>query len=718
MTDHHPVQHSVRVLTPCLIALAAGLPVAALHAQSPPASSELAPQEVRGERLDEGYGPTRASAGLRIEAPISETPVSVQVVPLGVMRDQGAQGLEEVYRNVSGVVEAGNTLNAQSELLPIIRGFESPVSFRDGMRATLVGAVDLFNIASVEVLKGPSSILFGAIEPGGILNFTTKKPLPRRAVSLRQEIGSYEHFRSTLDATGPLNADGSLLYRVNAAYTDAGSFRDELDLDRVAVAPVLTWRASADTAVIFDLSYTREEVPYDSGVPFGLDSEPLVPIDTFFGDPSLAGRTLEDLFVGYTLEHRLSEIFRLRNRFQFHRATPENEAIRHRGVGGERGSEMLGARYQNEARRDDEYQLVTDLLADFATGPVRHSAVTGVDLVHGRTRFDRFRQNLDPIEIAPGNRFEFTPPADAELAPAFRDELQWAALYFHDQMALLRDERLRLLVGGRLDYVDQEDRLSGETIDNTEFTGRVGALYQLTDWLSPYASVSQSFQPQGPDTRDRQGNLLDPETGIQHEAGLKLQAPDERLLATLSVYRIDKEDVAVFDNEFFNDTGEFAFFPGVDQRSQGVELDVAGRITDSLQVFANYAFTDTEVLRNAGDRASEGEPLGNVPEQTARLWLAYDFADGTALANLGVGGGIRYEDSRLAQFDRDVRLDDFVTADLAAWYRSPLAGGRTLVARLNLKNVTDRTFYTRASDRSIVHPGAPRSLLASIGVDF
>lgn len=665
-----------------------------------------------------GYETRVATTATKTETPIFETPVSVQIVPSQVFEDQAAQGLEDVYINVSGVVESGNTLNAQSEVLPVIRGFEAPFVFRNGLRATQVGAVDLVNIESVEVLKGPASILFGALEPGGIVNYTTKKPLKTRFHAINQEFGSYDHYRTTVDTTGPLNKDASILYRLNAAYTNSGSFRDNVDLERVAIAPTLTWLISDRTELTFDLSYTREEVPYDSGVPFGLDGEPIVPIDTFFGDPSLDGRTLEDTFVGYSLKHRFNNIFKLRNRFQFHRATPENESIRHRGVTGTAGNEMLRARYQNEERTDDEYQLVTDLLANFSTGPIGHEALIGIDLIKQESEFDRFRQNLSSILITDDAAFNFTPPADLTLEPAFRDSLEWAAVYFQDQMSMLDGGRLKLLLGGRFDYVEQEDKLEDSSIRDTEFTGRAGVLYELTEQFSPYASISQSFRPQTPTTRDRSGSLLDPETGIQYEAGLKFQSLNERLLATLAVYQIEKEDVAVFDSDFFNNTGEFAFFPGVDQRSRGVELDITGRISDGLKLFGNYAYTETEVLKNEGDPSMVGQSLGNVPEHTARLWLAYDFRPGSRLENFGIGGGVRYEDRRFAQFDNTLTLDSFVIFDAAVWYEHILPGGQALKARLNFKNITDEEYYTRASDRSIVHPGAPFTVLGSIGIEF
>lgn len=703
------------------VLLAGVLPLSAQDSEPSPAGDEavrLPPVTVAAER-EGGYVVEQAPGVTKMNIPIAETPGSIQVVPRQVIEDQAALGLEDVYINVSGVARSGNTLNAQSEVMPVIRGFETPIIFRNGVRATQVGAVDLVNIEQVEVLKGPASILFGALEPGGVLNYTTKTPLAAPFYELNQEFGSYSLFRTTFDATGPIDQERRLRYRLNAAFTDSGSFRNDVDLERWAVAPVLAWSLSDQTDLTLDFSYTHETVPYDSGVPFGFDDEPLVPISTFFGDPTLDGRTLEDIFAGFTLEHRLNEVFTFRNRFQFHRAMPKNESIRHRGVRGTPGAEELRLRYQNEERVDDEYQLVPELLADFNTGSIEHRALAGVDLIHQESDFDRFRQNLPNVPITENPDFRFTPPADNDPAPAFRSDLQWVAIYLQDQMSMLEEGRLKLLLGGRWDYVDQEQWVPAESSSTqSEFTGRAGVLYEVTDWAAPYASLSQSFLPQGLSVVDQGGSVLDPERGVQYEAGIKFELFNDRLLATVAAYEIEKEDVAVFDNELFANTGQIAYFPGVEQQSRGVELDVTGRITDALSVIANYAYTDTEVLENSGDPAMEGDRLGNVPLHLARLWLAYNFAAGSLLEGLGFGTGLRYESERMAQFDDTLTLDEFVVFDAGAWYRHALEGGQTLKAQLNVQNITDEEHYVRASDRSIVHPGAPLRVIGSIGMEF
>lgn len=669
---------------------------------------------VTGE-MGSDYAVNQSRSVTKTDIPLSESPFSVQVIPKQVLEDQGALGLEDVYKNVSGVVESGNTLNAQSEVLPFIRGFESPNLLRNGMRSTLVGSVDLFNIESVEVLKGPASILFGALEPGGVMNITTKKPQAESKTEIRQHIGSDDHYRTTLDTTGALNDDETVLYRLNAAYTDSNSFRDDISLDRVAVAPTVTFLTGENSQLTLDMSYTRERLPYDSGVPVAADGSDLVDRDTFFGDDSLDGRELEDIFAGYTFEHAFTDNLKLTNRFQFHRSLPKNESIRHLAVSDD--NQQLGLRYQNEERVEDEWQFVTDIEGRFNTGSIEHETLVGIDLIKQTSEFRRFRQNIGAVAITDDPNVQFTPPGDMQLNKDFDTELDWASVYFHDQISMLDDGRLKLLVGGRYDTVEQKDNLDSTSFRDDEFTGRAGLLYQLTETLSPYISVSESFNPQTGSIADQQGNVLAPETGIQYEGGLKFESLDGALLATASVYEIEKDDVAVFDQDLFNDTGEIAYFPGVKQRSRGFEFDLSGQLTEQLNIIANYAYTDTEVLENAGDPESIGDRLGNVPLHTARVWLNYAFSPESRFKNVGMGAGVRYESERMAQFD-STELDDYTVFDAAVWYEKPLSGGRTFNARLNLKNLTDEDYYSRGSTQAIVHYGQPFTVMGSVGIEF
>lgn len=667
----------------------------------------------------DGYDAPRAAAATRLNVPVIETPFSVQVVPLRVIEDQNALGIEEVYANVSGVTEAGNTLNAQTEIRPIIRGFEAGVPLRNGLRATTVGAIDLVNVESIEVLKGPASILYGALEPGGVLNYTTKKPLMAPRYEVAQQFGSHGHSRTTLDATGPLNAARTVAYRVNAAYQDSDSFRDALALDRVAFMPSLTFRPDDRNELFFDFSYSRERVPYDSGVPFGLDGEPLVPIDTFFGDPALDGRNLRDYFSSVGYVRQLAEAVTVRTQFQFHRVHALNESIRHRGVRGLPGAEVLRRRYQNEDRTDDDYQFVADVVSNFDVGATSHQALVGFDLAFQDSTFLRFRRNLPNLSITADPQVRFVPPANQPQQTVLGSN-RWAGVYFQDQISALADGRLKLLVGGRYDTSRGEGVRDGVAQAPTEadkLTGRFGAGYSIVPSTLAFASVSQSFRPQIAGTVDVGGNLLDPQTGLQYEGGFKFELFGGRFSSTASVYHIRKENVPVFNFPLFLETGAFTYFPGVAERSRGVELDFAGRVTDGLSLIVNYAWNDAETVENSADASEIGQQLGNTPAHLSRAWVAWDLPAGGPLAGLGFGLGVRAQDEQRVQFDTLV-LAGYAVADLGIWYRLRVGRQQRLRLQVNVDNLFDREHYVRASDRSIVHPGAPRSAIASIGYEF
>ena len=640
----------------------------------------------------------------KTDTPIIETPASIQIISRQVLEDQNALSLKDAYENVSGVQQAGNTLNAQSEVLPVIRGFESDTLMRNGLRATLSGAVDLINVERVEVLKGPAAVLYGALDPGGIINYVTKRPREKAFTRIEQQLGSFDHSRTSVDTTGSLNGENTLLYRLNAAYTNADSFRDEIELERSVVAPSLLWKPGERTEVLFDMSWLKEQQPYDTGVPLSADGEKLVPIETFFSDPDLAGRTIEDRFASYQLTHAFNSTWTLRHQLQLHRAEALNEALRPRSV---TSDNQLRLRYQNEDRTDDEIQLVFDLTGTLDTGRVNHDVLLGLELIRQETDFRRFRQNAPSVAITADPQIDFIPPSDQPLSR--RDaQTEWAGLYLQDQISLL-DDRLKFLIGGRYDKARTEqvqDDIASPDVRDDAFSSRAAVLYRLTDNLSVYTSATQSFLPQRPGTVEQSGNSLEPETGLQYEAGLKGAMFDGNLMASLALYRLEKDDVAVFDLAYWQQTGELTYFPGVRQRSQGVEFDLSGALTEHLNVIASYAYTDSKTLDNESDPSAEGTRLGNVPLHTARLWLSY------ARETWGAGAGARYVSDNTAQFS-DMPLDAYAVFDAGAWYR-----WQALTLRLNVDNLFDKEHYARASNNAIVHPGSPRTMVASVAWEF
>lgn len=658
-----------------------------------------------------GYAARRSATGTKTDTPLREVPASVQVVSREVIDDQKALSLRDVYENISGVQASGNTLNAQTEVLPIIRGFESPSLMRNGLRATYVGAVDMINIERVEVLKGPASILYGALEPGGIVNYVTKRPQDASSQVFEQQIGSDNFRRTSGDLTGRIDEQGSWLYRLNFARTDSDSFRDEMHLERTAIAPSFLWRSSADTELLLDFSYIKEKQPYDAGIPMDANGRPLAAKTAFFNDPDLAGRSNEDYYAAYQLTHAIGPTWSLRNQFQFHRARNKNETLRPRGISGNN----LLMRYQNEDREDDELQFVLDAIGKFSIGSIAHTLLIGAEYVKQETDWLRFRANAPAVAIDDHPVVDYTPPANQTFGVDLGQTL-WKSLYVQDQLSLLEGGRLKLLIGGRFDDVTTQSRSDGTAAPDVEdraFTGRGGLLYQLTPRHSAYLSVSQSFTPQQGSTVDANGDPLDPERGEQYEAGVKSAFLDEQLFLTVAVYQIEKKDVAVFDQDLYDTTGQSAYFSGVRQQSRGVEFDLAGNLTRRLKVSASYGYVDTEVLANAGDPAQVGRPLPGMSPHTARLWLAYTSDRSGPLGGLGVGGGARYVGKSTAQADVNLELPAYTVADAGVWYQ-----WSRVRASLNVRNLFDEDYISRASTSAIAHPGAPRTVTAAASISF
>ena len=576
---------------------------------------QLGPITVEGQAQESAYGrvtgykASRSATATRTDTPILETPASIQVVPERVIEDQAAIRLRDVYRNISGVQSSFTGFNVNSAEEPIIRGFEDSYIYRNGLRSSAGFApVELANVERVEVLKGPASVLFGLAEPGGILNIVTKQPTEESFATLSQEFGSFERYRTTIDANTPLSDDKSLLGRINFAYTSDNTFRDHEGIDRFFIAPALTWRPGADTELIFEASYSHEKHPFDHGLSFTTEGEPAAEISTFLGEPDSRSER-EEFFVSYFLTHDANESLTFRNFTSFQYTENRLNSFRHFSPL-DPVDNTVNRSFTGEVQESTAIQTLADVSYDFDLGASKHQVLVGVDArlepSFGNGASSTGARSSGPFPINGVNPQHGLVGEISEDAPLdLERETTWVGIYIQDQMSLF-DERLHVLIGGRYDYIDQfvdfdtpSFQLAGERSDEA-FTGRVGVLYELTDWISPYFNISQSFNPISPFT---QGNVA-PTEGFQIEGGLKLNFFDEKLTATMAGYQITKDNVPIADL-----ANPPLSLNGGKLRSRGFELDVAGELAPGWQIIANYAYTDTECsslirCRSAADSAT------------------------------------------------------------------------------------------------------------------
>jgi len=666
---------------------------------------------VTGEQEPEaGYRVPNATSATRTDTPIRDIPQSIQVVPQQVLEDQQVQRVEDALENVSGVQQTVSSLNVATSFL--IRGFETTNIYRDGLRdpTNFSSGSELANIDRIEVLKGPAAVLYGQGELGGLVNFVTKQPLPDPFYSVEGTVGNFNLYGGAIDLTGPLNDSRTLLYRLNVSGQRSDTFIDFSEIERYQIAPVLTWQIGKNTALTFEGDYQDRRYPSVPGLPavgtvlpnpFGE-----LPRDRFLGDPDFNYRDIEALRVGYRFEHRFSENWLVRNSFK---ATFQSlDAKFAFPVGLQANNRLFDQLYAANVEPDDRrvYAVDTNVVGKFRTGSIEHQVVFGVNFDRSNVSRNIILARLDPIDIF-NPVYGRTPGAIRQriITDAYSESV---GFYIQDQISLL--DNLKLVLGGRFDLVNQkqENLVSSTTSeqDDQAFSPRVGIVYQPIQPVSLYASYSRAFNPATPGTILVSGAAAEPERGTQYEAGIKAEFLQGRLSSTLAFYELTRSNVLTP-----SPTDPFASVQTGEQRSRGVELDVAGEILPGWRVIASYAYTDAQITED--NRYEVGNQLINVPENSASLWTTYEVQTG-GLKGLGFGVGLRYVGEREGDLENSFSLPSYLRTDATIYYKR-----NNFRAALNVNNLFDTEYFEAAQNgRAGVFPGAPLTVIGTIGLEF
>jgi iron complex outermembrane recepter protein len=656
-------------------------------------------QEVVVTGQQPGYRVPNATTGTKTDTPLRDIPQSIQVIPRQIIEDQKATRIFDVLRNVSGVTLEQNFGVAIDT--PRIRGFLAFDSLRNGFVTSSLSVVSN-NIERVEVLRGPASVLYGQFEPGGVVNYVTRKPLENPYYSADVTIGNYNFYNPSFDISGPLNSSKTLLYRLNASYISAGDFVDFVSQKQLGVAFALTYKPSSATTLNFEYEYVNERRTFDEGLPLDPISFRL-PINRFSGDPGRSNfRTSVNNFY-LTLDHRFSDQLRIRSSFGAQLSDFNNATIR-------LGSLLDDGRSVSRGYGTDDFKFQnlswqTDLIGRFRTGSVKHEALIGLELsrqlIPRVSFFDPDNSTIPPLDLFNPVYGNFETPDSSQLAPfSFNLRRDVIGLYVQDQITL--HPKLKMLIGGRYDFVfrrDIEEGIESRLFDGA-FSPRIGIVYQPIKPISLYASYSRSFNPSTSRTAD--GALFPPEQGTQYEVGLKADLTS-RLALTLAAYTIDKTNVATTDpnNPLFSiATGKVT--------SRGLELDLTGQILPGWNIIAsayvNNAFVSQDNNIPIGDR------LPNAPYVGGSLWTTYEFQS-SRLKGFGFGGGVFFVGNRDTALPNDLVIPGYVRADATIFYRRD-----NWRLGLNFKNITNTRYY-EAQEFSF-RPGAPFTVLGSFSVNF
>lgn len=672
-------------------------------------SSDAIQVVVTGEQNGDYVLPPTADV-TRFDIPLRDLPRSVQIVPQEVIEDQAATRLRDALLNVSGVVQDGGFGGTSDQLN--IRGFAAfREILRDGFRDQSENAIfETSNIERIEVLKGPASILFGNLEPGGVINIVTEQPLSFPRYEFDLGVGSFDFVRPTFDLSGPLTDNGALRYRLNAAYEYSDGFRDfDQNIERFFVSPVLALDIGDNTDLTLEFSYLDDERPLDRGFVAIGRSVASLPIDRFLGEPNDI-REAEAITAGYRLEHAFSDRLSIRNAFRY--TSSDTRDFRAEPLELDEETGILTRNFRSNDDFNESYVLQTELNGQFATGPIEHNVVFGIDV--SRLTFSGSQRRL-PAGITPDiNIFDpvydqIPRPGLDDLTVVVRNGLRRTdnlGIFLQDQIDLTNN--LKLLLAGRFDLVAQisDDGLRDDSRQTPEaFSPAVGLLYQPIEPLSVYFNFARSFQPNFGTQVD--GSFLEPERGTQFEIGARSEFLDGGLTASLALFRITKTNVAATDPnnpDFSIPTGE--------QRSQGVELDIVGRILPGWNIIASYAFIDAEITEDISG-LPEGSRIQNVPKNNASLWTTYEIQRGD-LQGLGFGLGLFFVGERAGDFEDTFDLPSYLRADASLFYERD-----NWRAAVNIQNLANTDYFIANNfGRVAIEPGAPLTVIGSVAVEF
>jgi iron complex outermembrane receptor protein len=690
-------------------------------APAAPTLSERAAAEAAAQQAAKlGYRAMPSATTLRSGASPLNTSQAVNVVPAQVLKDQLPRNIDDALINVSGITQT-NTL-AGSQDAVIRRGFgdnRDGSIMRNGM-PLVQGRSFNSAVESVEVLKGPASLLYGIMDPGGIVNTISKRPelYQHGSVTL---LGSAFNASKTgadglLDVTGPIGDQG-LAYRFIGYGVSEDYWRNFGRHREMLVAPSLAWYGQ-DTTVQLNYEHREFIYPFDRGTAFNpVTKAPLaVPATRRLDEPFNNTWGTSDL-IQASVEHRFNQDWKLYAGYSYNTETFSANQLRITGINFTTGAETRSNDGTQGSLSNVSYGT-SYVSGGFWLGDMRNELVFGGDGQYRTIYRDTLIRQTTPAFNVYNPVYGLIGPGTTAVATdsAQTDKLGQWSMFFQDTLHLT--ERFALVGGVRYMDFDQIAGRGKPFITNTNVSqDKVlplgGAIFKLTDQISLYASYTQSLKPNS--TIAPIGVVIDsnvaPEEGVSYETGVKFDF-NKRISGTVALYDLGKKNVQTTKT---NSSNVVEVHTVGRARSRGVELDVTGRLTDSWALIGSYGYTDARVTESE-DLTLLGRKLQNVALNTASLYLVYDF--GTALpGQLRLGGGARYVGDRPGDAINSFFLPSYVVADIFATYETKYQN-TPVIYQFNVKNLFDTVYYPSAVNNLNVAIGDARRVSLSATVKF
>jgi iron complex outermembrane receptor protein len=690
-----------------------------------PSSSAPAPSAVeRGAGPVGGFVARQSVSATKTDTPILETPQSISVVPKEQVEAQRAQGLQETIRYTPGGSIESNGSSSQFDYITV-RGLDAP-QYRDGLRLPADPPLGFarwrtepYGLERIEVLRGPSSGIYGQGSPGGIISMVSKRPTEVQFNEVFFQAGSFQRLQGGFDFSGPATPDGTLLYRLTGLGRIADAEIDFNDEKRAFIAPALTWRPNIDTSITFLGQYQKDDIkgPPHQFIPAHGSLLPNpnghIPRNLNVQDPNTDRLSRTQWSVGYAFEHRFDDVWQIRQNLRY--------AALDLSVRSMRGEGLLAD--QRTLQRSDFYipanaknfTVDNQAQADFSTGPLRHKLLLGVDYINFNSAQQMYGDffGATPIDI-------FAPVYTRDIHPMvplsdYAQHRQQVGLYAQDQIKL---DGWILTLTGRQDFAQTSNtnNLAAKTTerDSQAFTGRAALGYLFENGVAPYVSYATSFDPLS--EADKAGNLFVPLTGEAVEAGIKYQPTWlPKTLFSFAAFEIKQKNMPTPDPDPFAAANGFRVQTG-EVRIRGVEFEAKTSFTKGFNLLAALSYLEPEIIKS-NDPAELGKLLPQVPQFQAALWADYTFQTG-AIAGFGLGAGVRHIGASWSDTINtpELRIPSYTLVDAALYYdfgyRFPELRG--LKFDIVATNLFDKEYVAICGGFAYCNYGAGRRVLGTL----
>ncbi len=714
-------------------ALAQSVGFAATGLQAQTATTDTKSSTKLDDVVVEGQKQAQVSSP-KFTAPLVDTPQTLVVVPREVYSQQGAATLSDVLRNTPGITflagEGGNASSADGDSF-FLRGFDATNSvFVDGVRDSGQYSRDVFNIEQVEIAKGPAGSDIGRTTAGGYVNLATKVARAEKFTQGTASYGTNDKVRATIDTNHPVNE--STAVRVNAMVQNGGvAGRDVVEENRWAVSPSVTFGLGKPTRV----SLAYQHLDYDdlpdygitrAAVPGGGGYDPLpapVDVETFYGAREDFDRVQNDA-VTARIEHDVSSSIRLSNQTKL--SHTDRKVFLTAPTTYTPATGLVTRSRQGNERENESISNLTNLQAAFDTGALKHQASVGLEYLWEKQEVTSYTSIAAATDAKLLTSLT-NPVIDGDFVDPFPSGassyggIETVSVYAFDTVEIT--PKVEVTGGVRAEHFDGNYRSTATTgiatrgaSDDTVASGKLGVVYKPTPASSVYAAWSTSTRPPGTNftfstnVTNADNLAADPQKATNYEVGTKWDFFNRRLSTAVALFQSKNENVSVATDSV---TG--LPIQNGDQKVQGVELSVSGRITDNWLVFGGFSYLDTENSNPTSGATNDNATLQWTPKVSGNLWTTYRLPFGVT-----IGGGAQYVD----QVARQTTATPSATLPYVPsyWLVNAMASytvNEHLTLRANVNNVFDEFYYQSVNNNgNRVNVGAPTSFLLSADVAF